>query len=108
VNPREKGAAPKPCVSGTGEFVVVPVLLSLVESLSSIRLFIKQDLRSKDSRKTTGNMLREAERRFPDGVPRLDPIEDMKIKDETFLKLVRVGNSQFTSSVCLCHKYSCA
>lgn len=33
--------------------------------------------------------LKEVEKRFPDGLPFLDPIEDMKIEDANFNALVR-------------------
>lgn len=32
--------------------------------------------------------IREVLKRFPDGLPLLDPIEDMQIEDENFSKLV--------------------
>src|SRR5688500_12384223 len=36
---------------------VIPVLLSLVEGISSVRLYIPQDLRHKENRKSTGDQL---------------------------------------------------
>jgi len=39
-----------------------------------------------DLRKT----VEEVKRRFPDGVPSLDPIKNMGIKDESFKNLVKV------------------
>jgi hypothetical protein len=33
--------------------------------------------------------VQELDRRFPDGVPKLDPIEDMGIEDENLAKIVR-------------------
>lgn len=33
--------------------------------------------------------LKEVEKRFPDGIPFLDPIEDMKVEDPTFNEVVR-------------------
>eukprot|EP00455_Lapot_gusevi_P000432 TRINITY_DN1019_c0_g2_i4.p1 TRINITY_DN1019_c0_g2~~TRINITY_DN1019_c0_g2_i4.p1 ORF type:complete len:319 (+),score=80.01 TRINITY_DN1019_c0_g2_i4:154-1110(+) len=68
---------------------VVPVLLTLVDRLSSIRVYIPKDLKSKENKKATGKALKEVMKRFSEGVPLLDPIEDMKIKDESFLKLIR-------------------
>ncbi len=68
---------------------VVPVLLSCLEALSSVRLFVPKDLRAKDARESCGKQLSEVLRRFPDGVPLLDPIEDMKIKDTEYLKNIR-------------------
>ena len=36
-----------------------------------------------------GKSLKEVEKRFPDGLPALDPIEDMKIRDSKFEEIVR-------------------
>ena len=35
--------------------------------------------------------LQEVEKRFPDGIPQLDPIEDMGIKDRALKEVIRVG-----------------
>ena len=34
--------------------------------------------------------IQEVQRRFPHGLPQLDPAKDMKIKEEEFLKIVKV------------------
>ena len=36
-----------------------------------------------------GKSLKEVEKRFPDGIPLLDPVEDMKIKEGEFEETVR-------------------
>lgn len=78
-----------PCPEGKkGEMVVVPVLLSTIQSLSGIRIFLAKDLRPTEPRETVRKNLVEVKRRFPKGVPLLDPIKDMKIKDESFAHLV--------------------
>ncbi|CBQ71703.1 probable MTR4-involved in nucleocytoplasmic transport of mRNA [Sporisorium reilianum SRZ2] len=78
-----------PCPEGKkGEMVVVPVLLSTIQSLSGIRIFLAKDLRPTEPRETVRKNLVEVRRRFPKGVPLLDPIKDMKIKDESFAHLV--------------------
>lgn len=69
---------------------VVPVLLKHITKMSSIRLYLPKDLRSSDNRFSVGKSIQEVIRRFPDGVPLLDPIEDMNIKDEQFKKVIRV------------------
>ncbi|GAK63313.1 antiviral helicase [Moesziomyces antarcticus] len=85
-----KEAAPfVPCPEGKkGEMVVVPVLLSTVEALSGIRIFLAKDLRPSEPRETVRKNLVEVRRRFAKGVPLLDPIKDMKIKDDAFAHLV--------------------
>ncbi|BFZ16903.1 hypothetical protein BsWGS_19942 [Bradybaena similaris] len=74
----------RPCPKGEkGEMQVVPILTRLIDAVSAIRLYIPNDLRSPDSRFLVLKSLQEVEKRFPDGLPLLDPIEDMGIKDRT-------------------------
>jgi ATP-dependent RNA helicase DOB1 len=68
---------------------VVPVLLSCVESISHIRIFLPSELTSPDQRNTVRKSLEEVKRRFPDGIAALDPIENMGITDPSFKKLLR-------------------
>ena len=70
---------------------VVPVLLSCVESIGHIRIFLPNDLKTADSRNTVRKSLEEVKRRFPDGIAVLDPIENMGITDASFKKLLRVS-----------------
>ena len=49
-----------------------------------------KDLRSLDQRNTTWKSVLEVQSRFPDGIPLLDPIADMKITDDKFKELVQV------------------
>lgn len=75
--------APLPCAAGeTGEMMVLPVLLGSFERISSVRIFMPEDIRSKDVRQGLAKSIDEVARRFPDGIPALDPIEDMKIKGD--------------------------
>lgn len=69
---------------------VVPILLSCVESIGHIRIFLPNDLKSADQRNTVRKSLDEVKRRFPDGIAVLDPIENMGITDASFKKLLRV------------------
>ena len=41
-----------------------------------------------DARLSVQKSMLEVQRRFPEGIPLLDPIQDMKITDESFRKLV--------------------
>ncbi|KAI3383658.1 hypothetical protein SNEBB_009246 [Seison nebaliae] len=73
----------------TGEMKVVPVHLSIVYQISSIRLYLPEELQSKDSRQSLGSVLNElCSIKYPDGLPLMDPIEDMHIEDEEFKKLI--------------------
>ncbi|DAZ96390.1 TPA: hypothetical protein N0F65_010757 [Lagenidium giganteum] len=70
------------------EMKICPVPLEMLDSLSSLRVYIPKDLRTLDSRQSVGKSVREVMRRFPQGVPLLDPVEDMDIKDEQFTRVV--------------------
>ena len=70
---------------------VVPILLSCVESIGHIRIFLPNDLKTPDQRNTVRKSLDEVKRRFPDGIAVLDPIENMGITDASFKKLLRVS-----------------
>ncbi|KAG6359843.1 hypothetical protein INS49_010896 [Diaporthe citri] len=75
--------------SKTCRYEVVPVLLNCVKAFGQIRLFVKGDLKTEQEMGHCGKNLEEAKRRFPDGIPILDPIENMGITDESFKKLMR-------------------
>ncbi len=73
----------------SGKMEVVPVLLSCLDGIGHVRIFLPKDIRSPDERKVVGKQIDEVKRRFPDGIPLLDPIENLKITDESFLNLLR-------------------
>ncbi|KAH8677620.1 rRNA-processing arch domain-containing protein [Xylariales sp. PMI_506] len=74
-------------------FEVVPCLLTCLKAISQIRVFMPKDIKTQedieDIRKQLLKSLAEVLRRFPDGVPILDPIENMGITDDSFKKLLR-------------------
>lgn len=82
----------KPCLPGEkGEVLVVPVLLTTVQTLSGIKLFLPKDLRPKEARDQVRKNLAEVAKRFTPakgGVPLLDPVKDMKVTDEGFKTLL--------------------
>jgi len=78
-----------PAEGEEGRMEVVPVLLSCLEGISPVRIFLPKDMKSQDQRNTTKKNIREVKKRFPDGIPVLDPIENMNITDESFKKLLR-------------------
>lgn len=85
----EGGGVPRPCPEGAkGEMAVVPVLLEMVNQMSSVRIFIAPDLRLKDARFSVLKSIREVKRRFPDGIPQLDPRDDMKIPADKLVDVV--------------------
>lgn len=71
-----------------GEMVVIPLLLNLVQQVSSVRLFIPADLRPLDNRMAVLKSIAEVKKRFPKGVPLLDPVKDMKIGDSKFKEVI--------------------
>lgn len=83
-----KGFSPE--VKGKpSRFERVPCLLTCVHSISQIRLFMPKDADSATERTHLRKSLNEVKRRFPDGVPGLDPLENMGITDESFKQLLR-------------------
>lgn len=70
---------------------VVPLMLNCIHSVAQARIKLPKDLASLDARNSMGKHLDEVQRRFPDGVALVDPIEDMEIEDESFKKLLRVS-----------------
>lgn len=74
-----------------GRMEVVPVTLATIDSLSSVIIHLPKDLKSIDQRLELWRTLEEVKRRFPDGIPNLDPIKNMGIKDESFKNLVKVS-----------------
>ncbi|KAG0627922.1 hypothetical protein M758_2G238400 [Ceratodon purpureus] len=85
-----KRPRPKPCPPGEkGEMHVVPVRMPLICAISALRVAAPHDLRPPEARQSVFMAVQELERRFPDGFPKLDPIEDMGIDDEDFVKIVK-------------------
>ena len=80
---------PPPGEKGTME--VVPVLLSCIESIGHLRVFLPNELKSTEQKNNVRKALDEVKKRFPDGIAILDPIENMNIKDDSFKRLLRVG-----------------
>eukprot|EP00898_Chlorokybus_atmophyticus_P004711 jgi/Chlat1/5240/Chrsp33S05083 len=81
---------PKPALpEERGYMQAVPVPLPLITAISSLRVYVPPDLRPAEARQSVLLSLQELKKRFPDGIPRLDPIEDMGIDDAEFVRTVR-------------------
>jgi ATP-dependent RNA helicase DOB1 len=78
-----------PAEGEKGKMEVVPILLSCIEAIGHVRIFLPKDLNPPDQRSIVQKSIEEVERRFPDGIAILDPIENMGITDESFKKLLR-------------------
>lgn len=70
----------------------MPVFLSTIDAISHIRVFLPKDLRQDHARDTVWKSVLEVQRRFPDGITLLDPVQNMDIKDDKFAALVNVSN----------------
>ncbi|ETN46248.1 uncharacterized protein HMPREF1541_00432 [Cyphellophora europaea CBS 101466] len=68
---------------------VVPVLLKCVYGISTFRIFPPKDVTSSSDRTKIQRALAEVQKRFPDGIPKLDPVEQMNIADASFKELIR-------------------
>lgn len=56
-------------------FVKVPVRMPLICAISALRVAAPHDLRPPEARQSVFMAVQELERRFPEGFPKLDPIE---------------------------------
>lgn len=85
----EKDEIPKPCPKGKkGSVEVVTVESRLITKVSSLRIYYPNDLRPLDNRRSVFNRIEEVKKRYPEGPPLLNPIDDMHIKDKEFLNVV--------------------
>jgi len=80
---------PVPVGGKKGTMVVVPVESTLINRISSIKLFLPKDLRSPDERKSVLKKIEQVFKRFDNKVPLLDPIDDLKIKEKSFKEIVK-------------------
>ncbi|XP_046908826.2 exosome RNA helicase Mtr4 [Dermatophagoides farinae] len=71
------------------EMKIVSLRLSNITNISAARAFVPQDLRSYDSRQSVLKSIKEIKKRFSGNIPLLDPLVDMKIKDNDFLNIVK-------------------
>ncbi|KAF5139303.1 putative helicase C17H9.02 [Metarhizium anisopliae] len=70
--------------------VVIPCLLTCMKAISQIRIFMPKDgLKADADKDQARKSLAEVKRRFTDGIPILDPLENMEIVDDSFKKLLR-------------------
>ncbi|KAJ2899221.1 ATP-dependent RNA helicase mtr4 [Coemansia aciculifera] len=78
-----------PCEIGdtTGDTIVVPVLLSCVDRISTVRVHMPKDLTSSKERSEMRKRIAEVGRRLDGRIPLLDPINDMGIRDQGFQAL---------------------
>ncbi|CAA0818719.1 Protein HUA ENHANCER 2 [Striga hermonthica] len=86
----ENGSQPKPCPPRPGEkgqMHVVPVQLPLLSAVSKLRISVPSDLRPMEARQDVLTGVQELEKRFPLGLPKLDPAKDMQINDPELVEM---------------------
>ncbi|KAF8252829.1 antiviral helicase [Wilcoxina mikolae CBS 423.85] len=88
-NPDLSPGVRPPAEGESGKMEVVPVLLSCLEGISGLRIFLPNDMKSQEQRNTARKNIEEIKRRFGDGISILDPVENMKITDDSFKALLR-------------------
>ena len=78
-----------PAPEGTrGEVRIVTVGTHNITRISSVRIQIPGDLKSRDSRRSVLVSLGQIQQQFGSEVPVLDPVKDMKIKDQEFERIL--------------------
>ena len=71
-----------------GVMVAVTIHPSLINQISSVKIFLPKDLKSSDSKKAVMKSLEQVQKRF-ENVPLIDPIKDMKINEKPFKEIVK-------------------
>lgn len=67
---------------------VFTIGLDSIDRISAVKLFIPSDVHPHEARKTVGLSVREVHKRFPDGIPLLDPIKDLGVNAAEFKSLM--------------------
>jgi len=67
---------------------IFTVGLDSIDRISAVKLYIPSDVHPPESRKHIGVSVREVQNRFPDGIPLLDPIKDLCVKDPEYETLI--------------------
>lgn len=81
---------PPPCPQDVkGELCIVPITFATLCGVSSVKIFIPKDLRNLDSRNAVLKSLKEVKRRFESGLPILNYVKDLNIRDKSFFNLLK-------------------
>ncbi|KAG7346098.1 DEAD/DEAH box helicase domain protein [Nitzschia inconspicua] len=67
---------------------VFTIGLENIDRISAVRIFTPPALQSPEARKKVAMAVKEVQKRFPEGVPLLDPIKDLNIQDGNFTTLM--------------------
>ena len=78
--------APRPPVPGGSSIPrIVPILIDLLDGVSTLRVRLPDKLTSADDIATSFAKVKEAQKRF-ESIPLLDPIENLGVKSDAFFK----------------------
>ena len=72
-----------------GEMTIVSILFSLIQQISSARIYIPDDLKPLDKRMAVLNAIKEVQRRCNNKIPLIDPEKDMKINTPEFKETIK-------------------
>lgn len=81
VRPPKNGEASEPHI--------ISITLKSIADIANIKAYMPKELTNPAQKNGVVKNVNEIVKRFPDGIPLLDPIENMKITDDSFMKLVR-------------------
>lgn len=85
-----KKGKPQPFKEGAPyEMVILPVQMDMIEQFSSIRVYLNPNLHQQSAKDAMKMRLNETMKRFPKGLPVLDPITDMKIKSSALKDIIK-------------------
>jgi len=70
-------------------FKVIPVQHILIRTVSAVRIYMPDDLRTKESRENVLKNLQDLQKQYPFGLPLLDPMKDMGIKTSEMINCIK-------------------
>jgi ATP-dependent RNA helicase DOB1 len=90
----------KPCKEDEdGVMHIVPIQTNVIRAISSVCIYLPQNLQSLDSRQSVWKTIKEIKKRTKNNLPLLDPVEDMNIKDKNLVEIVKKIESVETQIV---------
>lgn len=89
INRRKKNEDPSPCPYSEeqGEMEVIPMLLSTVFEISSVRIMLPENLTLLQTKTQIRTTMRQVLKQFNNQLPVLSPCKDMKIQNDNLDKL---------------------
>ena len=83
----------RPAVTGEkSRAECIPITLNSIEKISTVRLKVPEEVKSSGAKKNLFKTMKELPKKFPSGLPLMDPIKSMKIEDEDFGVLLKKIN----------------